>query len=250
MLDQVAWSFIIVIPLSALLTWVFVELALFPESNGVLQRLLQRLKRRLLKPTGKIEGYENPELIDVVFRKTLTYHPEKKAWPDLAAVERVLDFGGACGAHYKEAILHAPGLRWAVVETPAMVQRASELATDRLNFFSSIADAAAWLGKVDLMHSSGALQFAPDPAKTLAELVGLGARRMQWRRLVLSEGEPVTETQTSYLTDNGPGVGGARQEKLVEYSRTLFPEKAFLAAHEAGYRLVERGPDWFRFERR
>jgi putative methyltransferase (TIGR04325 family) len=214
----------------------------------MLQRLWRRINRRLLPPSAKLEGYENEELVDVVFRKTLSYRPEKNVWPDLAGASAVLDFGGACGAHYKEAILHVPDVRWAVVETPAMARRASELATDRLRFFSSIADAAAWLGNVDLMHSSGALQFAPDPAKTLADLVGLGAKRMQWWRLVLSGGELVSEIQTSFLTDNGPGPGGAAQEKRVEYPRTRFPEKAFLAAHQSRYRLVERGPDWFRFE--
>lgn len=53
------------------------------------------------------------------------------------------------------------GRSWAVVETPAMTARASELATDRLRFFTDIDGAAEWLGYVDVMHSNCALQY-PD----------------------------------------------------------------------------------------
>jgi putative methyltransferase (TIGR04325 family) len=85
-------------------------------------------------------------------------------------VSTVLDFGGAFGVHYKEACLHSKNLRWAVLETPAMVRKASEIETDQLRFFSSISDAASWLESIDLMHSSGALQYVPDPERTLGEL--------------------------------------------------------------------------------
>jgi hypothetical protein len=42
--------------------------------------------------------------------------------------------------HYKQAC--SPGVRWAVVENPAMVERASELSTEYLQFFASISNAA------------------------------------------------------------------------------------------------------------
>ena len=166
--------------------------------------------------------------MDVVFKKTLAYDPPKEDWPDMVGATTVLDFGGACGAHYKEALHHAPDVRWAVVETPAMVRRASELATKRLRFFPSVSEAAVWLGPIDLMHSSGALQFAPDPERTVAELCDLRAKRMHWRRLVLSEGSTVREMQSSFLTDNGPGIIEGVEEKRVEYARTRMSEQAFL----------------------
>ena len=212
--------------------------------------LFHRLKRKLMPPSAKLEGYESEELIDVIFRKTLAYHPIKEDWPDVISAATVLDFGGACGAHYKEAILHTPDVRWAVVETPAMMHRASELASDRLKFFTSIAAAAAWLGPIDLMHSSGALQYVLDPQKSVSELCGVGATRLHWRRLVLSQGATIREMQASFLADNGPGVIDSVQEKCVEYGRTRIPEQAFLAAHSAHYRPVDRGEDWFRFELR
>ena len=210
----------------------------------------RRMKRKFMPPTEKLEGYENSELVDVVFRKTLAYNPPKEDWPDLVGASTVLDFGGACGAHYKEAQHYTPDVRWAVVETPAMVRKASDIATDRLRFFTSIIEAAAWLGPIDLMHSSGALQFAPDPNATVTELCELGAKRMHWRRLALSKDTMVREMQSSFLTDNGPGAIDRVQEKRVEYERTRMPERVFLDAHAVRYRLVERGPEWFRFELR
>jgi hypothetical protein len=207
--------------------------------------LFRRIKRKMLPPAPKLEGYENPELVDVIFKKTLAYNAPKQEWRDVVGASTVLDFGGASGAHYKEAIHHTPDVRWAVVETPAMVQRASVVATDRLQFFSSVAGAAAWLGPIDLMHSSGALQFAPDPAKTVAELCGLGAKRMHWRRL--SKDRTVQEMQETFLTDNGPGAVDNVQEKRVGYLRMLIPESVFLEAHAERYLLAERGEDWFRF---
>ena len=209
--------------------------------------LFRQIKRKILPPSTRLEGYEHPELIDVIFRKTLTYRAPREEWPDVVGASTVLDFGGASGAHYKEALHHTTDVRWAVVETPAMVARAAEVATDRLRFFSSVADAAAWLGPVDLMHSSGTLQFVPDPVKTVTELCGLGARRMHWRRLVLSKDATIREVRESFLTDNGPGSIDNVQEKRVKYLQTSIPEHVFLEAHAERYRLTARGEDWFRF---
>jgi putative methyltransferase (TIGR04325 family) len=209
--------------------------------------LFRQIKRKIFPPTTQLEGYEHPELVDVVFKKTLAYNAPCEVWPDVVGAATVLDLGGAFGVHYKEAIHHTPDVRWAVVEVPAMVQRAAEVATDRLRFFSSIAEAAAWLGPIDLMHSSGALQYTPGPEKTVAELCGLGAKRMHWRRLVLSADATVRKMQESFLTDNGPGAIDNVQEKRVQYLRTSIPEHVFLEAHAERYRLAERGEDWFRF---
>jgi putative methyltransferase (TIGR04325 family) len=162
----------------------------------------------------------------------------------MAGVSSVLDFGGGCGRHYKEA--RSPTVRWAVVESAAMVERAKELATDRLQFFTSISDAVNWLGPIDVMHSNGALQFASDPQETLRQLCGLGAKKLIWQRLVLSGGdEPERVIFSSFLGDNGPGSIRIK-EKNVQYEQTKIPERTFLDAHK-GYSLAERGSDWFQF---
>jgi hypothetical protein len=48
-----------------------------------------------------IVGYEHPELVDLVFRKTVAYEPKGK-WSEIDGANTVLDFGGGCGIHYKQ----------------------------------------------------------------------------------------------------------------------------------------------------
>src|SRR5690348_6103535 len=124
--------------------------------------MLRRLLNLLF--SERLEGYEHPELIEVVFRKTQAYKPNG-SWPEIAGARTVLDFGGGCGLHYKQASLS--DAQWAVVETPAMVERARELETDRLRFFTEIEDAAKWLGDIDIMHSNGAIQYTSNPLAKL-----------------------------------------------------------------------------------
>lgn len=207
----------------------------------IIARLFRRFRK---KPSEIIEGYEHPELIDVIFRKTIAYRPEG-IWPEMAGVNSVLDFGGGCGLHYKQA--NSKDVRWAVVETPAMVTRASKLATDKLRFFTSIAEAATWLGDIDVMHSSGALQYVPEPSDTLKALCCLGARTMLWRRMFLSTGIERQEIQVSHLVDNGPGAAPSGiRNKLVRIDRNVMTETEFIAAHSF-YSLVGRDAQSFRF---
>lgn len=197
-------------------------------------------------PLEKLEGYESPELIDVIFRKTVAYEPQG-SWPEIADAKTVLDFGGGCGLHYKQARL--PSVRWAIVETSAMVAKASEIQTGRLKFFTDIGSAANWLGDIDVMHSNGAIQYAQDPISTLAELCSLGAKKMLWYRTNLATDRLEKDTQVSRLADNGPGTIGGIRKKFVSVTVTRIPEASFLDHHRE-YRLDERGENWFRFLRK
>ena len=194
--------------------------------------------------TETLTGYQHPDVVDVVFAKTMAYEPQIE-WPEIAGASTVLDFGGACGRHYKEARLTAPDVRWAVVETPAMVGRAKEIETENLRFFTSIPNAADWLGSIDVMHSNGAIQFAPQPPQTIAQLCGLRAAKLLWYRINFSDSADMT-IQVSRLADHGPNrMRGVRNANvIVEHSR--IKETDFLAAH-SGYHLAARGEDWFRF---
>jgi hypothetical protein len=203
------------------------------------------ISRRLFPPTETLEGYAEPELLEVIFQKTRAYDP-KGDWPEMAGVSSVLDFGGGCGLHFKLARRSSPDIRWAVVETPAMIQRASELATDRLRFFTDISEAQSWLGPIDVMYSNSALQYTPEPEDTLKRLCHLRARRMTWLRIALSTANIERQFQFSLLGDNGPGSLVGLREKTVKYALIRIPEQAFLDAHE-DYVLTERGADWFRF---
>jgi putative methyltransferase (TIGR04325 family) len=193
-----------------------------------------------LLPLETLRGYEHPELVNTVFQKTIAYQASAP-WPEMVGVSSVLDFGGACGRHYKDARQHSLAIRWAVVETPAMVARAKELETHQLKFFTDIDAAAIWLGDIEVIHSNGAVQYTPDPLAIVRKLAGLGAGRMLWYRLFLGSG---TETQISRLQDNGPGKIGAN--KKVAYDFTRISREDFIAAHNA-YIVEANGDDWFKF---
>lgn len=80
-----------------------------------MRQLMSAIRRRLNHPEGTIKGYEHPELVEVHFQKTKACAP-KEPWPEMMGISSVLDFGGACGIHYKRAALQNQSIRWAVVE--------------------------------------------------------------------------------------------------------------------------------------
>jgi len=205
-------------------------LSLGAGSMNVVSRLVRQLKYATAE---KLSGYEDRELVDVIFKKTKLFRPTER-WTEVDGAATVLDFGGGCGIHY--AMAQLPNVRWAVVETPAMVDRASEIATDRLRFFADVSEAAAWLGSVDVMHSNGALQYASEPETKLRELCTLGAKTMLWKRVALSD-RLETDLQSSLLAHNGPGVVKGIKNKSITYALTRLPESLFLSCH-ARYRVA------------
>src|ERR1700759_4549450 len=175
------------------------------------------------------------------FRKAQDFSPTHR-WDEFADRSAVLDFGGGFGQHYKCATPLSPDVRWAVVETPAVVLRASVLASDKLRFFTSVEAAADWLGKIDLMHSDGALHYSPDPVQVLRSLCAVSASEMLWKRVVLSKADHIEiEDQLSRLDENGPRVATERgltvSRKLVRYRMTRIPEADFLA-NQSSYALI------------
>jgi len=170
-------------------------------------------------------GYDDRVLADVIAHKTTAVIDElarnafapEQALNTLIAVSmtanlvagrplRVLDFGGGCGFHYHFAkrMLGLP-LRWAVVETHTMADRAASFPDGRLDFHTDIASASAALGGIDLVHVSGALQYVPRPEDVLQQLAALGAPLVLLARFPLWQGRRLVAVQVSQLSDNGLG---------------------------------------------
>jgi hypothetical protein len=207
----------------------------------------------MLPPSEVLDGYENPALIEMMFGKARDFSPTRR-WDEFADRSAVLHFGAGFGQHYKCATPLSPDVRWAVVETSAVVRRAAVVASDKLRFFTSIEEAAAWLGEIDLMRSDGALRYAPDPMQALRSLCAVAAREMLWKRTFLSETDRTeVEDELSRLDENGPRVASERgltvSRKLVRYRMTRIPEADFLAMHSA-CELIERSESNFRLVRR
>jgi len=172
-------------------------------------------------------GYEDAQLMRTVYEKTRLYRDRLAAQTprvcDLSALRtlgglslaitkrdvNVLDFGGACGAHYflASAVLgDRVRFRWHILETAPMAAVAQGLADGHVHFFDSLPRATEALEPIDVVFSSGALQYVPDPYATLSALTQCGAAALFLTRLGLTrQSAAVITIQTSTLRTNGPG---------------------------------------------
>ncbi|MGB6509110.1 MAG: methyltransferase, TIGR04325 family [Xanthobacteraceae bacterium] len=167
-------------------------------------------------------GYDNSDIADVIAYKTAIPMDQRQFAPEqainsiltvgIAAAEirdrpvTVLDFGGGCGFHYFRVVptIRTP-LRWAIVETPTMAERASKLAQGRFDVFTDVGAATEALGRIDLVHASSAVQSAPDPLETLKMLVALHPRYFGLLRFPVWGRPSLVGLQTSPLSLNGIG---------------------------------------------
>jgi putative methyltransferase (TIGR04325 family) len=153
------------------------------------------------------DGYEQAEIAEVVLRKTAAYrlrliaedHPcltanqVRQLFPLALAARNgslsVLDLGGGCGVHYflaRKIFGKELRLRWSVVETSAMVEKALSLASDELHFYTDLKTATAANPQFALAFSSGALQYLPSPYEALESLMLVGAQHLFLTRVALS----------------------------------------------------------------
>jgi len=159
---------------------------------------------------------------------------------------RVLDFGGACGAHYFAARMLAPEVQfeWCVVETEAMIHCARPFADGCLKFAGSIAAARELLGEVDLLHSSGTLQCLPEPEAGLAEMLEAEPAVIALTRLSLTDGESYTMVQKTRLSQNGPGpLPPGFRDGAVAYPLTILNRSLFEEAVRRDYEISARYRD-------
>ena len=213
------------------------------------------------------QGYEAGDLVEVVFRKTITYRDSMAHRPpEIAASDalllfalgraarnneplRVLDFGGACGTHYfatRALFLNRLPVQWHVVETSAMARRAMALEDGSLRFFDNIAQARqAFTGAPDVVHASGALQYSPDFRKALAELIACEGRYLVLPRLGLSEtNADVVSVHEAKLSDNGPGrMPEGLSEGTTRYPFTFPAREAIEGLIAERYEFLIRATD-------
>ncbi len=167
-------------------------------------------------------GYHDSDIADVIAYKTSLAIDHRQLAPEqainsilalgISAAEitdrplKVLDFGGGCGFHYFRvtSAVRTP-LHWAIVETPTMAERAAKVANGRFDVYTTIDEASAALGRIDLVHASSAIQYVPDPLQTLKSLAALRARYLAIARLPLWGMPQTVGLQRSPLSANGIG---------------------------------------------
>jgi len=210
-------------------------------------------------------AYEHLELVEVISKKTLSLVQELKSkeYLSISSIESyslisiflslqnlsdeksalcILDFGGACGAHYfilRKILPQKIKLKWAVVETTQMVKNAKQFENEELYFFSEIVDAKNFLGEVNILHTSGALQCVDNPVKYLRNLLALNAQWIYFGRVGLNQNTNTTITiHKSKLSWNGVGpLPKGYQDKWVTYPFTFIPEQVFLSEIQKKYNI-------------
>jgi putative methyltransferase (TIGR04325 family) len=181
-------------------------------------------------------GYESNDLVEVVVEKNKRFRDSIENNPtlDLGMLRTligvglvsgkntlsVIDFGGAGGFHYtlsKLALGNEIKLNWAVVETTAMVKEAKKIENNELRFYDSIKIAQNELVNVDLVLTSGALQYCPNPIDFLKQLIEVNAKYIFITRTPFNNNHnEIISTQITNLSDNGVGrlPNGYKNRKL------------------------------------
>lgn len=206
------------------------------------------------------DSYEDPRLVDVVKEKTKRYRESLAQRPPvttrqmvqnlfvLSYVEpqrelSVLEIGGACGASYFEMEAMLPGRirHWSIVETPAMAAAGESSA--KLSFHSDIGSATNKLGSRDLAIAQGALQYAGDPSKTVADLCALELSYIYVTRTAVANTEaPIFTRQVTEIAAHGPGRLPDAPEGSSSQPMTLVSFESLLGALPSNYEIL------FKFE--
>lgn len=263
-----------------------IETAIIEITPSIITKLFKRIICRPGKPKNEVQikyrdyyealkdctqdAYEDNEIVNVIFEKTKKFinRIDRKDIIPVSEIEahslvslinpildnidtktiNVVDFGGACGAHYfhSRALLNKSlKLNWYVVETPKMVSLAKELETNELKFTSDIFEAKSKLNEIDLLHTSGALQCVDKPYKYLKKIIDLNAKWLLFSRLGLNQNDKeVITVHSSKLSWNGIGeMPNGFEDKWVKYPFTFISEKKFLNFIEKEYKILSKFND-------
>lgn len=197
--------------------------------------------------TCQSNAYQNDEVVKVVVEKNVLYKEKLNQEPifDLASLRtlialgasktthklNVIDFGGGGGYHYTLSNIAFGSnnhISWNVVETPAMSKEAKRLENEKLKFFDNIADAKNSMGDIDLVFTSGALQYCPNPLRFLQDLVEINAPHLFITRTpFLESSNEIITIQASKLSSNGPGpLPNGFTDRTITYPITYVSRKA------------------------
>lgn len=197
------------------------------------------------------DAYQNVELCNMIAEKTKIYSMKLRDRPYklnptnvflLSAINQyisvhlvdsinIIDFGGACGAHYFEIRRFIPErikINWLVVETSQMVLSAKnmKLDNDKLKFYDSLELINV---PIDIIHSSGALQYVPEPYEYLSKLLNFNAKWIFFNRMMFNEdNRDIITVQKSNLSANGPGPMPEKyKDRILSYPHTTMSFEKF-----------------------
>jgi len=110
-----------------------------------------------------------------------------------------------------------------------MVSKAIKLEDGQLRFFDNLQEARNGFGRIDLVFSSGALQYVPRPYESLEQLIECRAKNIFITRVGLSTlSKELIVVQKSHLSANGPGpMPQGMRDGVVQYPVTFARKDKF-----------------------
>jgi putative methyltransferase (TIGR04325 family) len=214
-----------------------------------------------LKECKTSSGYEDSELCKVVALKTLKYKAAIQDRPyDINCTQSyltlaiqyillkkenknlsVIDFGGACGAHYYETrrlLGDDIKLHWNIVETREMIKQAREngLESKEISFLGDISS-----GNGELIYLSSSIQYVPKPYEVIDSIISSNSPYILFNRMMLNEGtdEDIITVQQSRLSGNGPGkMPEGFTDRTIYYPHTTMSYRKFMNKFRGKYELV------------
>lgn len=205
-------------------------------------------------------GYQDAELVDVVVSKNMLLSASPPGHAAISSLDRlialavacainqnpaarIIDFGGGAGSHYfttRNIVQFPSQLRWHVVETSLMAERATPLADGNLCFSDNLSNAVESLGDVDLVIASGALHYCDRPLDVLSHLLETQCSRILVTRSLNSDGNfTAFFAQESLLSANGPGPLPSRfKDRTVRYPSHITPHLRFEQLLNNSYQAI------------
>lgn len=229
------------------------------------QKTYNTFNEALSECSGSL-GYEDPELIKAIVEETKEYLLSLNESHYVSADQtilhtflpfplvtenkkmNVLDVGGSSGMHYfpiKKILGHDYKLKWHVAETKSLSEAARIFENEELKFFDNIHDAARSLDNIDIIVSSGAIQYCPDPRIMLKEMVNSGARFILLSRLSLTLSDhDIISVQKSLLSQNSfEKLPNGYIDKIIKYPHTNIVERDFHNIIQDKYKIKVKFED-------
>jgi putative methyltransferase (TIGR04325 family) len=207
--------------------------------------LKSHLRIKQNKGKSNLTGYENPNLVETIIRKTIlakeNIASEKRIHLDAIRVflpfalakneiNNVLELGGGAGYHYFNVATAGliKELNWTILETPEFCKQAEKYQElKKIKFIDNLNSInLRTYGEFDLVYCSRALQYFDDPISILNQIVSFNPKYIYLTGITFSpDNEFHSYTQVSQLSNNGPQVGKMSIENVsVDYRLQLLPQ--------------------------
>ncbi len=206
------------------------------------------------------QGYEDPEFASLMVEETRQYitslDNEGVILADQTTIHtlipislfhdrgtlNIVDVGGACGIHYfpvKKYLGKNFRLNWSIIESKSLSEAAKVFENEELKFFNNLHQATKEYDKIDIIISSGTIQYFKDPRQILTEIVNAGADFILLTRLSLSLSDrDIISVQKSLLSQNGFEIlPDGYSDRIIKYPHTNIKESDFLNIIGSKYKI-------------